>query len=149
MAGFLPKSLASIVAFAVLSSGAFAAEPEPVQQHNSNAVWFENWIGLTNASMKVVDPTGKIEEVFAASGTPVYRLSTENVADGIYYYELSAATAETKKIVNPIDNGRGDAQRDETNVPFNMSGKFVVLRNVIITPKEVKEEALLPKKTGE
>ncbi|MDF1802106.1 hypothetical protein [Thalassovita sp.] len=137
--------------FTVLLVGfpAFAAEPEPVQQHNSNAVWFENWIGLTNASMKVVDPTGKIEEVFAASGTPVYRLSTENVADGIYYYELSAATAETKKIVNPIDNGRGDAQRDETNVPFNMSGKFVVLRNVIITPKEVKEEALLPKKTGE
>ncbi|WP_323790061.1 hypothetical protein, partial [Thalassovita sp.] len=51
--------------FTVLLVGfpAFAAEPEPVQQHNSNAVWFENWIGLTNASMKVVDPTGKIEEV--------------------------------------------------------------------------------------
>lgn len=149
MVGFLPKSLASAVMLAVFSGGAFAAEPEPIQQHNSNAVWFENWIGLTNASMKVIDPTGKIEEIFAASGTPVYRLSGDRVVDGIYHYELSAATAETQKIANPIDNGRGDAGRDEVNVPFNMNGKFVVVRNVIVTPKEVQEETLLPKKASE
>lgn len=119
---------------------ALAATPEPVQQHNSDAVWFENWIGLSNATMKVVAPDGTVEIIRAASGTPVYRLSRDRVVDGLYRYELSAATEEEVKIVNPIDNGRGDAARDTMKKPFRISGSFLVSRNVIVTPEDVKEE---------
>lgn len=126
----------------LLSIGTAAAAwaAEPVQQHNSNAVWFENWIGLSNASMTVAAPNGKITTIFAETGTPVFQLSEGDVLDGIYRYELSAATDEKVKIVNQVDNGRGEDQSDTVAVPFYMGGHFVVSRGVIITPEETKEE---------
>lgn len=123
-----------------LATVAFAASPEPVQQHNSNAVWFENWTGLKSAQMTVVLPNGKVETVTAETGTPVYRLSGDTILDGVYRYEISAASDEMVKIANPIDNGRGDNARNEVNKSFYMTGQFVVARNVIITPTESKEE---------
>ena len=38
--------LTSALAGAVLALTTAAQAAEPVQQHNSNAVWFENWIGF-------------------------------------------------------------------------------------------------------
>ncbi len=113
---------------------------EPVQQHNSNAVWFENWTGLSNASMKVSAPNGKIITIFAESGTPVFQLENDEILDGIYRYELSAATDEKVEIVNEVDNGRGENQSNTVNKPFYSSGHFVVSRGVIVTPDEIKEE---------
>lgn len=112
----------------------------PVQQHNSNAVWFENWTGLSNATLTVVAPDGRITQIEAASGTPVFQLSGAEVVDGVYRYELRAATQEQVRIVNQIDNGRGEAQRDSAAVPFLLNGSFTVSRGVIITPEDIKEE---------
>ncbi len=120
------------------STAAFAADP--VQQHNSNAVWFENWVGLSNATLTVTAPNGRVSTIEAKSGTPVYELDRAEAQDGIYRYELRAATEKQVEIVNAIDQGRGDAQRDSEAVPFYASGHFVVERGVIITPKEIKEE---------
>ncbi|WP_425100254.1 hypothetical protein [Tropicibacter sp. S64] len=133
---FLSMLAAASLAFA---GAAHAAEPDPVQQHNSNAVWFENWIGLSNATMVVAAPNGRISQVRADSGTPVYELTRGDVQDGVYRYELRAATEEDIEIVNPIDNGRGEMQTTMKK-PFYMTGHFVVSRGVIITPEEVKEE---------
>lgn len=124
----------------LLAQGARAATPEPVQLHNSNAVWFENWTGLSNATLTILAPNGEIIEVFAATGTPVFQLAGGAVLDGTYSYELRAATEETQKIVNQIDQGRGEAQRDEITVAFYTTGRFVVERGVIITPDVIKEE---------
>ena len=121
-----------------LTAPAWAADP--VEQHNSNALWFENWVGLSNATLTVVAPNGKAEKIFAAHGTPVFELSGYDVADGVYSYELSAATDETREVVNQIDNGRGDAVRNTEAVPFVLSGRFVVSRGVIITPEETTED---------
>lgn len=131
---------AAAVLFSLTCQSSLAATPEPVQLHNSNAVWFENWTGLSNATMTIVSPDGQIIEVFSASGTPVFQLSGRQVLDGIYNYELRAATEETRKIVNQIDQGRGDAQRDSVAVPYYATGYFVVERGVIITPETIKEE---------
>ncbi|MDJ0820543.1 MAG: hypothetical protein QNJ09_01875 [Paracoccaceae bacterium] len=120
------------------SAPAFAADP--VQQHNSNAVWFENWIGLSNATLTVTVPDGTITVIAAKSGTPIYELDRANAPDGVYRYELTAATEKEVKIVNAIDQGRGDAQRDTQAAPFYASGSFTVERGVIITPKEINEE---------
>lgn len=133
------RILATLVAVG-LGAAAGAGMPEPVQQHNSNAVWFENWIGLSNAQMTVRLPNGKIETVSATSGTPVYRLSGDKVMDGVYRYEITAASDEVIEIVNPIDNGRGENAKKQQNKPFYMSGQFLVSRNVIITPADIKEE---------
>ena len=119
---------------------AVAATPEPVQLHNSNAVWFENWIGLSNATLSVTAPNGETIEVFAASGTPVFQLSGRDIQDGYYRYELRAATEEQKKIVNATNQGRGDAQRDSVAVPYYATGNFLVERGVIVIPEDIKEE---------
>lgn len=125
---------------AVALSGAGAAwAANPVQQHNSNAVWFENWTGLRNATLTVSMPDGQIATIHAASGTPVFQLTGSEIPDGIYRYELTAATDEQVKIVNPQNNGRGDAASDSLAKPFYLNGHFTVSRGVIITPETVSE----------
>ncbi|GGX70372.1 hypothetical protein GCM10007385_44220 [Tateyamaria omphalii] len=131
----------SLVVASVMSSPVLASEtPQPVQQHNSNAVWFENFIGLSNTQMTISYPDGTLETVFAKTGTPVFQLTGAEVVDGIYRYELTAATNEKQTIKNPIDNGRGAAASNERAVPFSMSGQFVVSRGVIVTPDDLKED---------
>lgn len=137
------QRLASVFlgAFLTLATGiaALAAE-EPVQQHNSNAMWFENWIGLSNATLKVAAPNGKITTIYAEQGTPVYELAGSEILDGVYRYELTAATDEEVEVVNPVNNGRGDDESNTHAKPYYATGHFMVSRGVIITPEEVEEE---------
>lgn len=125
---------------ALLLAGPSWAQSAPVQQQNSNAVWFENWGDLSNATLRVTFPSGELEDLFAASGTPVFRLPPPPVADGVYSYELRAATSETRPIVNQLNNGRGDAARESETVPFVMNGAFVVTRGIITIQEELQEE---------
>ncbi|MEP2718085.1 hypothetical protein [Pseudophaeobacter sp.] len=122
-----------------LATAATALTVDPVEQHNSNAVWFENWSGLSNAQLVVSAPNGKVTEVFAASGTPVFELERGATLDGIYRYELKAATEEQVEIANPIDNGRAEIASSQAKA-FYMNGSFVVSRGVIITPEEIQED---------
>ena len=133
-------SALAVVLVLTAPAGPAAAASEPVQQHNSNALWFENWGGLTNATLKVIAPGGQITELFVASGTPVYQLPSRDVLDGVYTYELSAAMREQEAIVNPINNGRGDAARTTAAKSFHAWGSFVVSRGVIITPEDLRED---------
>ncbi|WP_371229644.1 hypothetical protein [Roseovarius sp. 2305UL8-3] len=126
------------IAFCFASTAAWAVEP--VQQHNSTAVWFENWTGLSNATLKVSAPNGEVITIHTVSGTPVFTLDSANAVDGIYRYSLSAATEEKEKVVNQLDSGRGDAQTDTAFKPFQTSGQFQVSRGVIITPEEINED---------
>ncbi|WP_417701850.1 hypothetical protein [Pseudophaeobacter sp.] len=137
------RSLAFGLALGGLTLGGLTAASaltvDPVQQHNSSAVWFENWSGLSNAMLVVAAPNGAVTKVFAASGTPVYELDRAQVLDGIYHYELKAATDETIEIVNPTDNGRGEIASSKAK-PFYMNGSFMVSRGVIVTPEEIQED---------
>ena len=137
---FRHTRIALVLSAALAAAPATAQSVDPVQQHNSNAVWFENWIGLSNAALVVETPEGAVIEVFAESGTPVFELDRGSATDGVYRYELRAASKEQRKIVNAIDNGRGDAQRDSEAVPFYTTGFFIVERGAIITPEAVEEE---------
>ena len=118
---------------------ATALTAEPVEQHNSNAVWFENWTGLSNAQMVVVAPDGEIATVEASSGTPVYKLPQRDVQDGVYRYELTAATNEQVRVVNATSNGRDETPTTEMK-PFVLNGQFVVDRGVIIAEVAVSED---------
>lgn len=126
-------------AFLLTIGAGFAFAAEPVQQHNSNALWFENWNGLSNATLKIVAPNGKVTELFTSSGTPVFQLVAAEVLDGIYSYELSAATSERETIVNPVNNGRGESQEESAAQGLHLNGVFTVSRGVIITPEDVTE----------
>jgi len=125
--------------FIVLFGATAVWAATPVKQHNSNALWFENWTGLSNATLVVSAPDGTLTTVEAAAGTPVFQLSGAEVLDGIYRFELRAATDEQVKIINPQNNGRGEAQSDSAAKPYYMDGSFTVSRGVIITPEDISE----------
>ncbi|MBY6092516.1 hypothetical protein [Maritimibacter alkaliphilus] len=127
-----------VIALGLTATSGLAAEPRPVEQHNSNAIWFENWSGLSNARLTIRAPNGELITVEATTGTPVYQLGREAL-DGVYQYELRAATEQEERIVNPIDNGRGDASRDTVKVSYTTSGRFMVARGIIITPEDIQE----------
>lgn len=144
-AAFFARSLSALTPAAavlpalLLCSPAAALEADPVQQHNSSALWFENWLGLSNATLVVSAPNGRLTEIYAASGTPVFELSRDTVQDGTYRYELKAATDQKEDIVNPLDNGRGGADTSRAK-PFYMTGFFTVSRGVIVTPEILTED---------
>lgn len=127
-----------------LTQAALAETPKPVQQHNSNAIWFENWFGLYNATLTVVAPNGAMTSLFSEKGTPVYELQTKEkeLPDGVYRYQLTAASEEMMKVVNPINNGRDKDPQEAKPVPFLLNGYFFVDRGVIITPKDIDEAEL-------
>ncbi|WP_167648357.1 hypothetical protein [Mameliella alba] len=130
-----------IIATALTTSLAGMAQAaDPVAQHNSTAFWFVNWLGLTNATLDVVSPQGEVTTVFAASGTPVFELDRAKAMDGVYRYELTAATDKQVKVVNPMNNGRGDLASDMAAESFYLTGQFIVSRGVITTPDEMTED---------
>ncbi|WP_298361380.1 hypothetical protein [uncultured Litoreibacter sp.] len=137
------RLLARSVAAAIISLASASAvfSNQATQQHNSSAFWFENWGQMTNATLKVLAPNGAMTEIQAAAGTPVFRLDPAQILDGVYRFELTAAKPEKVKIVNPQNNGRGDAASDEVNESFYLSGQFVVDRGVIVAPEETTEDS--------
>ena len=131
------KTLIFALAASATATVAYAAEP--VKQHNSNALWFANWIGVYNATLIVSDPSGKTVTLFEKKQTPVFKLSGE-VKDGVYRYELSAATDKTVKLDTKLDNGRGENQKDSSPVPYYAQGHFIVERGVIVPDEKLPRE---------
>ena len=132
---YVLSAIASLLAGTV----AWAQAPDPVQRNNSRAVWFENWVGLENANMRVASPDGEIKDVFAKTGTPVYELSGA-AADGVYRYELRAQTDELVKNRNYASNGLEDESEEFVPKPFYRSGVFVVRSGVILRPEDMEQE---------
>jgi hypothetical protein len=123
-----------------LPAAAVAETVKPNQQYNSNSVWFENWIGLSNANMRVATPDGDIIDVFAERGSPVFVLRGRTIADGVYRYELRAATQE--KVKNRNYN-KDSAMGDDTEYyakQLYITGSFMVKRGVIVAPDVNTEE---------
>jgi hypothetical protein len=114
---------------------------EPVLRMNTTSVWFENWDDLTNAAFIVTSPDGTVQTIKSDRGTPVFNLrDLAKVTDGVYQYELSAATSKMQEIKNPQNNGRGTAEKKEMFIPFKSNGIFFVARGVISKPENIKEE---------
>ncbi|WP_306131402.1 hypothetical protein [Roseivivax marinus] len=137
------RPFAPLLLFALalgLGAPAAAQAVDPVEQHNSSALWFENWIGLSNATLTIAEPNGTVSQVFAASGTPVFQLSGAPVQDGVYRYELRAATDARRAVANPQASGRESPPPVDEPVPYYTTGSFTVERGVIVRPADVIEE---------
>lgn len=133
-------SVVALIVFGISTSTAVFAN-EPVQRTNTTTLWFENWGALSNATLTIVGPEDTHTTVFTPSGSPKFSLiDIAPVTDGIYSYELTAATGEKVTIKNPIDNGRGKAAKKERLRPFQMNGSFIVSRGVITEKEEITEE---------
>ncbi|APX14303.1 hypothetical protein [Tateyamaria omphalii] len=136
----MKRAIWSLLMSVSVAGMAAADAPQPVQQNNSNAIWFENWTGLSNTTMTIAKPDGEVVSIFAASGTPVFELVGRDVIDGVYRYEISAATEDRVEIKNVQNNGRGDAAQDTIAKAFYLTGAFHVERGVIVAPENLTEE---------
>lgn len=112
---------------------------QPVQQHNTNTVWFENWIGLSQAMMRVASPSGDIRDVVSEIGTPVFELRGP-VEDGIYRYELRAATEEMMKNRDYVKDGTMGNDAEFLPKALYITGYFKVEGGVVIRPEDSREE---------
>ena len=127
-------------AISVLASTAAFAN-EPVQRTNTNTLWFENWGSLSNATLTIANPEDTQITIYNDSTGPTFYLhDISPVVDGVYAYELTAATDEMVKVKNELNNGRGNAAKKEMAKPFQMTGSFIVSRGVIALKEELLEE---------
>jgi hypothetical protein len=128
------------VILGALAFGSALYAAEPVQMNNSNTVWFENWIGLSQANMRVASPDGEIKDVFAARGTPVFTLSGGDVSDGVYRYELRASTDEKIKNRDYSKDSVLEGESEEYTVKqLYTTGSFVVERGIIVKRDDTEE----------
>ena len=136
------KHLKSAALAAILSfgTGLAAWATEPTRQHNTNALWFDNWLGLNHAFLTITAPNGDSFRVSAETGTPVLTLTGGEIQDGVYRYELRASTDEDVDTTAKPDNGREPDPNQKIFKPYNKSGHFFVSRGPTITPEEFKEE---------
>ncbi|MEX0343968.1 MAG: hypothetical protein AB3N20_03530 [Rhizobiaceae bacterium] len=67
---------------------------------------------LSNATLTIGGPNGYYAATSSERGSlSIDLIKTGGTADGVYTYEVKAATSETIKILNPVDNGERGARR--------------------------------------
>jgi hypothetical protein len=90
---------------------------------------------LSNFTLRVTGPDGYHGQVFSARSAPSYRLGDYGtVADGLYYYEMTAATTQTARMATPPvagANGRSGQARPGT-IGTATSGSFRVANGQIL-----------------
>ncbi len=118
----------------VHSFPAFADQAvSPVLRSNFNSIWFENWVGLSNAMLRVAAPDGSVETIYEERRTPRYRLSGARIVDGQYRFELRAATDKTVALSEDLPWTADAKDRPSTApVPFYMSGAFQVRNGAVV-----------------
>ena len=94
-----------------------------------------------NTTLSVSGPDGFYAEAFAQTGVPRITLSQHgNVADGVYRWQVTAATDETVEVQDSgLNNGRGAGAPVRMNKGTTESGMFRV-QNGTILPKSNKTE---------
>ncbi|AXS39858.1 hypothetical protein D1F64_07085 [Breoghania sp. L-A4] len=91
--------------------------------------------GFTNYQLTVTGPNGFNATVFSKKGAPTINLRKLGVVDdGVYNYQLTAASTERAPVRTPIDNGRGAQENTETLVGASSSGTFIVKGGAIVQP---------------
>ncbi len=84
--------------------------------------------------MRVATPDGDIVDVYAERGSPVFQLRGRSIADGVYRYELRAATQEKVKNRNYDKNSTMGDDQEFYAKQLYITGSFMVKRGVIVAP---------------
>ncbi len=95
----------------------------------------------SNATLTIVGPDGQAYSNYSKAGNPAINLIREKAtADGLYTYEVTAASSQTRRTVNVLDNGRGNKEKSEVRVAAKASGSFEAKGGLIIEPSGEEEE---------
>jgi len=94
----------------------------------------------SNATLTITGPDGFIIRKFSKTGNPAVDLiKAKAKADGLYTYEITAASSETVTVPNPQNNGRGGVDRATMKRGVSATGTFVVKGGLVVDMSKEKE----------
>ncbi|WP_323760976.1 hypothetical protein [Maricaulis sp.] len=106
-------------------------------------LYFEGEPSFFNYSVRVTGPNGYVGEVFSARRAPSFRLSDHGaVDDGVYRYEVTAATGDVVQHSSPHSrraNGR-EASAQVPRIGIASDGSFRVVNGQIFASSEAESE---------
>jgi hypothetical protein len=132
---------ASLLTAGLVSAAAVAQQPRPAaqpgltEQFVGSRLSFSVDSSLSNFTLRVTGPNGYHGEVQSARVAPSFRLADfGSVPDGLYTYEMTAATAEQQVLATPSvpgADGRSGRARPAL-VGTSMTGAFRVVNGQIL-----------------
>ena len=128
-----------------LAAGLALALPGAVQANDiaadrrftDTSVGFELKGTYSNLTLTISGPRDFHASAFARGGSPAIDLRRYGpLEDGLYTYELTAATAERVKTRTRLNDGRAASSPIEALQPAALSGTFRVQNGAIVKPDE-------------
>lgn len=136
---------AGLVALTVAGSSvaqeALAAKPPS----SGTRISFTLPAGYFNATLSVSGPDGRVISASARQGSPVIDISGANaMGDGVYTWQLTAASPKTKQVPADTANGRDNVKANmrgqmTVNVGAASSGTFLVKSGKIVDTSKLTE----------
>ena len=97
--------------------------------------------GYSNATLSVSGPNGFHASRFSETGSPsIDLIRSGGTAEGLYKYEVTAASSKTKTNAKPMDNGRGGVDDATETVAASTSGSFFANGGIIADRASQAEE---------
>ena len=139
MLRYLAAGVAALLAYAPVAAGA-GDDLDAFRTLAGSQVSFSLGGGYSNATLSVAGPVGFLARNFSKSGNPsIDLIRSKAKADGLYTYEITAASPDTVAVVNDEDNGRGTAEKSIVQRGVSASGTFMVKNGLIVELSSARE----------
>ena len=151
------KLLLAACLFSISSQGITEDKKIASESFSNDTIAFNYKGNFSKATISIAGPNGFSIKSFKENGDPIVNLSnarqnnssndelssssneTLALTDGLYKYEISAATGETLEISDTLNNGRGESAKTTMNVSETQSGHFRVENGSIVNYLDIKE----------
>jgi hypothetical protein len=109
-------------------------------QVSAAGVTFQLHGAYSKLTLSIAGPNGFYASGFGESRAPAIDLQRLGpLEDGVYTWQLTAATNEKIKLRTPIADGRGGAPRTELRKGVAASGTFLIKGGTIVKPGPAQE----------
>lgn len=123
-----------------VSSACLAQELKAGKRFSDANVAFEMQDSYSKFTLTVTGPNGFNATVFSEKSAPALNLRKLGVFDdGIYRYNLTAASSKTAPMRTTANSGRSEKQKAARMVGVSDSGSFVVKGGKIVQQADIKE----------
>lgn len=117
-------------------------DPQPIahEKFSGSQINFVMKNDVHNITFTVGGSDGFYQQIFLENGTPTLDLSQlKEIKDGVYHYQINAASNEMVKNQSKSDDGRGEKTRKLINKGLQQSGHFRVVKGKIAEYKKIAE----------
>jgi hypothetical protein len=132
-----------------LSGACLADDMVAAKKFSGTSLGFLLTGALSNTTLSVAGPDDFHASAFSKSGAVAIDLGKFGpLEDGVYNYQVTAATDQPAKARTPLDNGRSSAAEAARRNGVAMSGTFTVKGGQIVEPAASAKESRRDMPTG-